>query len=310
MKKLPLFIVLVIAIPALACVNEYRTKLDGRLVNGDISTFHWDFWIGQYAKEEVKQRISARAQKFWGKYQQTKDVQYLSDYAAQFIYLGQYAKAKKFYQQIEKTNPDLYTTASNLGTLYELTGKPDSALYWIKKSVELNPRSHEGSEWIHIKVLEHKLAGNKALNTSLLDADFGQGNLPVYKSTLPLDSLYTHLSHQLTERVKFVQPPNAIVANLMFDLGNASAIKKDIETAIKCYEVAQKYGFKNKLLEARLSKMRPMTEDATKKNKDEAFPFIDYIGIVVFMGLFAIYMVFRITAMRRKLKNKNDKSPS
>lgn len=301
--------------PALACINEYRTTLDGKIAEVDICMFCWDHWIGWYAKEKTRKKVKANIKQIEKEYKRTKDIQFLSDYAAHFIYLGQYAKAKKLYQQIEQSNPDLYTTASNLGTLYELTGKPDSALHWIKKSVELNPRSHEGSEWIHIKILEHKLKGNKVLQASLLGADFGQDSLPKYKGTHSLDSLYIHLRLQLTERIKFVSPPNAIVANLMFDMGNASAIKENLEAAITCYEIAQKYGYQGKLLEARLSKMRPMTTIAAKKNTEQKntvdqLPWINYVGIAVFMGLFAIYMFFRITTIRRKMKQQNDKSSS
>ena len=50
-----------------------------------------------------------------------------------------------------KKYPNEYVVIANLGTTYELMGNNEKALEYIKKGMKLNPRSHNGSEWIHVE---------------------------------------------------------------------------------------------------------------------------------------------------------------
>ena len=54
-------------------------------------------------------------------YKKTNDVDYLSDKGYVLIIQGKYNEALKLYLEIEKIKPNRYSTASNLGTLYELS---------------------------------------------------------------------------------------------------------------------------------------------------------------------------------------------
>ena len=173
LTNIALAVLLLFNVNAYSCVNEYQTLLtgevtmDGPYTNGKI-------WTREIDTVELRKK----ANKLFSSYQQSNSIQELSDYAAALIYLGEYKKAKAIYHQIEKESSSLYTTASNLGTIYELIGKPDSALIWIKKSVEVNPGSHKGSEWIHIKILEFKISQSTDYSKSILDLDFGNEAIP------------------------------------------------------------------------------------------------------------------------------------
>jgi tetratricopeptide (TPR) repeat protein len=108
-----------------------------------------------------------------------RDLDAYSDYGVLLAYLGRYDEAKAVYEEIEKITPGRYSTAANLGTVYELLGQNDLALKWIKKAVEIDPTSHEGSEWIHVKILEAKIKGDKALTSEfLLGINFGNDTIP------------------------------------------------------------------------------------------------------------------------------------
>ena len=107
-----------------ACINEYKTLLDGSIYeSGEPSS-------GKIGVNSIKNsELGEKAEALLKAYQRSDSIEYLSDYGAALVYMGQYEEGQKIYQQIEAENPGLYTTASNLGTIYELLGDPEKALY-------------------------------------------------------------------------------------------------------------------------------------------------------------------------------------
>ena len=84
-----------------------------------------------------------------------------SDYAVALMYLGRHQEAVTLLHQLEAERPGEYFVAGNLGTAYELTGKNEEALRWIREAIRRNPAAHEGTEWLHAKILEAKIAQQK-----------------------------------------------------------------------------------------------------------------------------------------------------
>jgi len=177
----------------------------------------------------------------------TKDVDYLSDKGYVLIVQGKYEEAIQLYLGIEKAYPNRYSTASNIGTAYELSGQNEKALQWIKKAIMLDPSSHHSSEWIHVNILAAKINQNDVINSDfLLQTSFGNAAMPI--TTLPakmLDSLKKQLFYQLNERVSFVKPKDIIVATLYFDFGNMALLKGDRGDAKNAYILARDYGYNN-----------------------------------------------------------------
>ena len=167
----------------------------------------------------------------------------------------EYEKAKTIYLEIENSHPGRYSTASNLGTLYELTGQNEEALKWIRKAVKIDPHSHNDSEWIHIKILEAKIKGNHFINSEfLLNMSFGKEAIPITNlSQKKLIALRTSLYYQLNERVSFIKTNDKIIARLMFELGNIAVLTNQKAQAISIYEIAAKYGFSEPILTLRVN---------------------------------------------------------
>jgi tetratricopeptide (TPR) repeat protein len=288
---------------SLGCINEYETSISGELVPSDF------LHLGIIEPKTIfdQEFLKNRAQELYQKYQTYHKVEDYSDYGVQLIYLEKYQEAKKVYFEIEEQTPDLYTTASNLGTLYELTGKPDSALYWIKKSMKINPQSHEGSEWIHVKILEYKLSGSKNTEQSIMGLNFGNKALPQNIEGLSQKELETwtkHLVYQLRERITFIKPKDKIVANLLFDLSNLLALNSTLEEALVRLEQAKEYGYEGDLLNIREQTYRKMTAKTKKANEErqlpnEPNPIITYgvISVIIFIVLLMVivppFFIFR-----------------
>lgn len=187
-------------------------------------------------------------------YNKTKDIDYLSDKGYLLIVQRKYNEALNLYLNIEKTNPNRYSTASNLGTLYELMGENQKAYTWIKKSIEINPESHNGSEWLHLKILEAKIKNLKTVTGSfLINTSFGDTGLPqTHLSKEEIDKLAKAVYFQVNERISFIEPKDKIISILLFELGNLVEIIGEHENALLIYKRARIYGYDNDLLIARI----------------------------------------------------------
>jgi tetratricopeptide (TPR) repeat protein len=303
MKRAFLIITLILSIgSSFACINEYRTLLTGEVIYTDPSSGKvWNCEIDTL-------ELITKSEELLTTYKRSDSLEYYSDYAATLTYLGEYQKAKSIYEEIEQIKPNLYATASNLGTIFELIGKPDSAIIWIKKSMELNPESHKGSEWIHIKILEHKLSKSTDIATSILGLNFGETERSTNPNNYDLEELREHIWHQLRERTTFVKPKNTIVGNLYFDLGNVLAQTRDVQAALESYESAKEYGYESKLMTKRINefeklalKAKPnqLKEDAKDFIRDN-FKILFWSGFIAFIGFIALL----IWLIRRRKKGK------
>lgn len=165
-----------------------------------------------------------------------------SDYAWNIAKMGQLDSAQHILENLLEKHPNEYNIHANLGTVYELQGNNDKALKHIKKGYELNPDSHYGSEWIHIRILESKIAseGNK---------DWYYDNTVVPKDSLQnLESknkrdrrkLLRDIQFQVRTRTKFIPAPNIVLANLLETYGDISTFET-YEEAIIAYAFALKY---------------------------------------------------------------------
>ncbi|PCI97895.1 MAG: hypothetical protein COB15_06870 [Flavobacteriales bacterium] len=280
-----------------ACLNEYRTLLTGEVVYTDPSS--GKVWNKEIDSLELKHK----SEELLAAYKRSDSLEYYSDYAAALTYLGDYQKAKTIYEEIERLSPNLYTTASNLGTIYELIGKPDSALIWIKKSIELNPDSHKGSEWIHIKILEYKLSESLDIQTSILGLGFGNSKIPSNPNEYDLEELSSHIWHQLRERTTFVKPKNEIVGNLYFDLGNILAQTRDVQAALESYSAAKEYGFDSKLMILRLNKLEKLAFKANTRENTISFLKENIVAIFwtcLLLGLLFVFLIIWLIIKRKK----------
>ncbi|MBF0694175.1 MAG: tetratricopeptide repeat protein [Flavobacterium sp.] len=183
----------------------------------------------------------------------TNDVAYLSDKGYILTITKKYQEAIKIYLQIEKIAPNRYSTASNLGTIYELIGQNEEAFKWIEKSIKINPDSHEGSEWLHLNILKAKIEGKPIQGDLLIGLSFGKALSPTtIKTWEDLEKMQKAIFFQLNERISFIKPKDEIIAELLFELANIQMVLKDFYSAIELYKKALSYGLQNELANYRI----------------------------------------------------------
>lgn len=249
MQKVLLLLILLSYSKTFACLNGETRKLeDGTFLYEDYDGFvpHGHYFNN---REDLEKTITSLEQY----YKTTKNLNYLSDKGYVLIVLGKYQEAIDLYKRIEAIQPDRYSTASNIGTAYELIGNNSEALKWIEKALKLNPGSHHSSEWIHANILKAKIEGKKYYTADfILGFNFGNDTIPETKLTKrELQNLRQALYYQLNERVSFVEPKEKIVAQLLFELGNIAYLLGDKGEAKDNYQLADEYGYEGHLLDQR-----------------------------------------------------------
>lgn len=252
MKRSLLMLTLVMG----ACVQTYAC-LNGETLELKDGTLVYEDFQGRIIPHghlfEDSNYLAGRLKVLDSLWKATNDIDYLSDYGIILILQKEYQRAVDVYLKIESMAPNRYSTASNLGTAYELMGQNANALQWIRKSVQIDPESHMGSEWLHVKILEAKIKGEEFITGDfLIGTDFGteawpQSNLSQQELLKLRDALY----YQLNERVSFIQPRDKIVGSLLFELANVAVLTGARREALIIYEKAKDYGFSDPLLELR-----------------------------------------------------------
>lgn len=171
------------------------------------------------------------------KLKKNTDFKLLSDYGLHLVQAGKVKEALVIFEKLAQLHPNEYSIIANLGTTYELSGQNEKALEYIRKGIQINPNSHGGSEWIHVKILEAKIALEK-------DPDYLSKHSVLNLSSKQKQSqkVFDQLYIQLQERVPFSpKEPNPIMADLFVEMGDFYLENISFEHAKAFYQIAQIY---------------------------------------------------------------------
>lgn len=227
-----------LASPAGACINTHDAKVAPQLESPDPAA----------VKEAVRDLES--------RHKSTPSPEHTNDLAVARILAGRYDEAIELLRDAETKAPGKSAKiAANLGTALELKGGADEdALHWIREGVKRDATEHEGSEWLHVRILESKirLASDPTWleKNTVLGLDFGTEEVPVAPAILPIDKdgklkgvdeLVDDIEYQLEERTKFVKAPDPIVGDLYATAGDLVYAGSD-GSPVKFYEAALGFG--------------------------------------------------------------------
>lgn len=246
-------IIAAVALPAYPCINAYGTDLQGKIVDPE-SLVGDDLVAALTGQWGVSQWQRAKGKRGGDLTRMTLEQR--NDYAVALLHLGQTGEALRILHDIERTKPGLYVTATNLGTAYELAGDNVRARHWILEGIRRNRHSHGGSEWLHVAILNAKLAlaadPHYLQKRSVLNMDFGDAAVPKRPTRVPLNNTRTKaltlretsdaIFRQMRERLQFVKAPDAIVGDVLFDYANLEMLTGTMESASALYDLAIKYG--------------------------------------------------------------------
>ncbi len=301
-KELLLILLFLISFRSVACLNgETKVLKNGAFIyedyQGIVPRGH-DFYVDNFPK--LLRELDSL-------YKVTKDIDYLSDKGYVLVIQKKYQEALEIYLKIEQLKPNRYSTASNIGTIYELLGDNRNALNWINKAMIINPKSHNGSEWLHVKILQAKIGGAEYVNSKfLINTNFGEYDEPKNKmSKSDREALIKSLYYQLNERMSFIKKEDKIIALLLFELGNLAFLDKKYDEAINIYETSQEYGYQNKLLKIRAESanwriMESMYKRINNLNAINEYHKNLFVVTLIISSIVIITLLIVIYRMRKK----------
>ncbi len=224
------FLILLCSTAGFACYNEYYA-LDSK------GHFHQvEVSMINFQKNFDLQKIERKLVQLEKELQTKADFKLLSDYGLYLVKGGKVKEARIIFEALAKAYPNEYSIIANLGTTYELLGENEKALEYIRKGLKLNPNSHGGSEWIHVKILLTKIGFDKDPNY-MKEHDVLALTPKQEASNAVRKQLYT----QLKERFPFCKGPDPIMADLFIELGDCYAETLSFEHAKGLYQIAKKY---------------------------------------------------------------------
>jgi len=165
---------------------------------------------------------------------------------------GNYDAAIRKLLALEGIEPGRPATARALGTAYERTGDYESALRWINTAIERDPEAHKGTEWLHARILQARMALNTdpdRLNHSpivpLSEAGQPLGGNAYFPCARPLnaDNLMDALYYQLAEQMLFLKPEDPVVADLLHSFARLEETASHPEAASAFRALAREYRF-------------------------------------------------------------------
>lgn len=221
----------------LGCLNEYdlnRSKEGAQAV--------WSLETPKPARPWITVRRELEM-----KLTRERSKETLNDLAVVYIRFGEIKRAIPLLEEVERRFPGAYRTATNLGTAYELDGRNEDALRWIQEGIRRNKDSHEGTEWLHVRILQAKLALAKdpkwleSHRVSGIERDpkTGSEQMP---DGIPPKIVWSALQYQLRERLPFTPQKDLIVGQLLADYAELThQITSDLAATMVLTRLAMSY---------------------------------------------------------------------
>ncbi len=264
---------------AFPCINKSGTKYGG----GSGSYFGWRGLQSALKKDLKNDGVEMEAS-----LRGSTNFNDRSDYAVALMFLGRSTEAVDLLNKLEREQPGQFFVAANLGTAYELTGNNIEALKWINEGIRRNPKDHEGTEWLHAKILEAKIAQEKDTKYferhSVLELEpskLGE-QIVVAGNTMTPKELAAAIQYQLGERVQFVKTPDPAVASLLYDYAAIEAVTTSIQSAQHILKMATQYGYPD-------FKAMALSKELARRLIWERVKFWGLIGIAVVAVLALLY---------------------
>ena len=239
--------------PVQACINAIGTDHQGRHFDAHIDV--GEQLEARLTSGAVRKDYMRRARDITARATAKPDLENLTDLAILLMYQGQHPRAVRLLLSLERRYPGRHETAANLGTALELSGHDAPALAWIRLGIQRNPAEHVGTEWLHARILESKLAAARdpasLARHSIAGLQFGDATVPPFPAPLPAGNegrpvsaydLNHAFAYQLGERMQFVAPKDPVVANLLSDWAALNMAGGPMENVVVLYAQARRYG--------------------------------------------------------------------
>lgn len=266
-KSVAILFILVFSIKGFCCLNEYAVDAHGHqhIIDDGLN-------INFFDESAIKMRLKSIEEDLNKEY----NFQTHSDYAVNLLKLGCTYDALKIFEALHKKHPKEYSIAANLGTAYELAGKNKLALKYIKLGIKLNPDSHYGSEWFHVRILEAKLknlSADEIKKTDIL-------KLNSFKKKDSYSTIFEVL-YQLEERTPFTPLGDVLYAKVLKETAEYASNNLSLEIGNLLYGMTEIY-YPKWLIEIRSitnKNIRLQHKYKDKGGEGKSIHYVDFVAL-------------------------------
>ena len=236
MKKIILIAFILLSTKSNACLNIFSVDSTGRVHHLE----HYFFFPIEFRQDYISKNLKALERKFNKKEYGYKNI---SDYGAYLLMAGHFKEGLDLFRALSKKYPAVYEVAANIAVAYELNSNIDSAIYWEKAAIAINPIAHKSTEWVHLKILEAKkktlsdpywcLNNNVTGIVELIKERY------VFNQNENVEgNMFSDLIYQLEERFSFTYAEDKVMGKLLFELGDAYQAASTFRSYY-CYAIAK-----------------------------------------------------------------------
>lgn len=235
-----------------ACVNSFGTDRNGHRF--DSPNYTGDDLASMLTNGASRSYWVREADLYKERAIEAPSYETATNYGVSLLYQGHHVPAMRLFLKLEQLYPGRPQTAANLGTALELAGHDRVALKWIRLGMRRDAGEHHGTEWLHARILEAKLAdasGKADRTRSIAGITFTDAFIPALPQVMPAGNdgrpvapheLDRAFRYQLGERMQFVRPKDWVVGNLLSDWATLNLAGGPIENAKVLHGLALRYG--------------------------------------------------------------------
>lgn len=223
-----------------ACLNIFSIDSSGRVHYLE----HHFFFSIEFKQNAIEKKLKELKRKFdHNEY----SFQNISDFGSYLLMTGRFADGLNIFRALSKKYPDVYEICANTAVAYELNGNIDSAYLWQVAAIKKNPKAHNNSEWIHLKILEAKknilTDPDWCLNNNVTGITDTINTLKVSYEASTHESekgmwVFKQFIDQLEDRFPFTYSEDKAMGKLMYELGDAYQVAS-VYRSYYCYAIAK-----------------------------------------------------------------------
>jgi hypothetical protein len=220
---------------------------------------------------------------------------------------GASERAISLLREAEKDLPGQYVIAMNAATALELGNFYEEADHWLNEAKSRNPQGYLGSEWLQALIVQAKqqmAADPEWLNEhSVLGEDFGKEDLPLMPKVPDRAQWVSRAKHaifqQLRGRLRFAEPPDPIIGDLLFDYANLELLTGNSQAAAKLYEMSIHFEPpQRQLAERRLKKLKSVAVGGSSAVRNPTLLLLGFV-IAIFVTVLLMGRHFRLKKGRK-----------
>lgn len=140
--------------------------------------------------------------------------------------------------------PDDYSVVITHAAALELNGKPAEAIPFMKHALELEPKSHKGSEWIHLNLLQLRVQGEAGVDPwKLIGVDLRPSGTLTAPAGTDVKALLRQVHYQVNDRLFFTPTDDRLFGALMLAYADLLELNGYASQAKRMCERSTNYGY-------------------------------------------------------------------